>query len=126
MASIDVTENGWRTRVSYGATAMSYPELSALLGITMAVRSMVPLERFKFERDANDPLVYDYRIWLTGGRIWKQTLSFVGATDSNPTMTFDVAPGWKLSEFAAHRELRDAMVRMRNRYDLWLARLDPA
>jgi hypothetical protein len=126
MASIDLTENGWRTRLTYSVGAFGCPELTALWTITMGFRSLLELERFRFERDGGNPLQYDFRIWLTGGRVWKQTLIFAGPGDADPTMTFDVTPGWKVSECAAHRDLRDAMVRFRNKHDLSLARLDPA
>ena len=62
---------------------------------------------------------YPYEITLTDGRKWKQEVIFdAGNLTAEPHMTFDVKDEWRVSEFAAHRPIRDIVVRMVQRHGL--------
>lgn len=122
---IDLTENGWRTRVTYEGE-IGYEALNQMLAVVMSFRSAVALDHFRFARDGINPLLYDYRIWLTDGRIWKQDITFDAGFEDDPLMTFTVQPAWRESEFVAHRELRREMSVLRNAYGASLVRIDPA
>src|SRR3990167_6986550 len=54
------------------------------------------------------PDTYRYRFEAVGGRVWQQLLHVPVTGD--PTMTFSVTDYWSLSEFASHRDVRDAVV----------------
>lgn len=124
--NLDLIEASWRLRMTYGTDRLSGSVLGRWHKAACQLRAGVPLQRFKFERSVGSPQVYDYRIWLLDGRIWQQDVTFMSANDTNPSMTFSVPAGWKLSEFAAHREWRDLMVEVRNSMDATLVRLDPS
>jgi len=72
--------------------------------------SIVPMTQFQVLRDAQNLLLYTYTIQTLNGRVWQQTLTFANQQDTDPYMTFNVVQGWKLSEFALQRPVRDSAV----------------
>lgn len=123
MTSVDITFGVWRLRAT-AAGELTPGQLEAVWMILQVLTAGVPLLRFRFEAEGGTGLIYRYRIWLTDGRTWDQTLTFSNATDPDPTLTFSVSPGWKLSEFQPHRSLRDQVIALRNVSALSLLRVD--
>jgi hypothetical protein len=122
---VDITGGAWRIRMSH-TLPLSSACMNGLYRLAEQLHQRISLfQRFRFERSPANPNLYDYRIWLTDTRLWKQTFLFAGPRDDNPTQTFDVAPGWKPSEFTPHREWRELMVDLRNSADASLVRVDP-
>jgi hypothetical protein len=99
--------------------------LLALANHGSALRRIPLFQKFKWERDATNPNLYDYRIWLSDGRQWTQTLLFSAPVDQKPKETFSVNPGWDEDEFMPHRAWRTLMIRARNDLGCSLLRIDP-
>lgn len=125
MTSVDITFGAWRLRAT-AAGALTPGQLEAVWMVLQLLTSGVPLLRFRFEAEGGTGLIYRYRIWLTDSRIWDQTLTFANAADSDPILSFSVSPGWKLSEFMPHRDLRDQVILLRNGSGLSSLRVDAA
>lgn len=81
-------------------------EVRNLIVAAENINTAVALDRAVFERRGE---VYRYQLFTTDGRTWAQTIQF-DITASNPLMTFDVKDFWRLSEFVAQRDFRDALV----------------
>jgi len=122
---IDIDASGWRLRMTYGQPGLNGSHLQRLIDLAAVIHQAMPLDRFRFQQDDATPEVYSYRIWLIDGRQWKQEITFESPLDEDPSMIFDVAPGWKLSEFSAHRDWRALMVDLRNGLGATDVRLDP-
>lgn len=96
-----------------------FMELSRRLAFQHAV---VRLDKFTFERiDPSDRLRFKYEIKLRDGRKWTQTVIFSKAEptpgeDEDPMMSFNVSDDWKLTEFSSHRQVRKAVLSLRNAY----------
>jgi hypothetical protein len=60
------------------------------------------------------PKVFEYKINVLDGRIWKQTITFDDLR--NPAMTFNVNDLWRLTEFSQQRTLRDILVALVGSY----------
>jgi len=75
-----------------------------IVGIKLS-RQGNPLDYFfKYETNRND------------GRVFKQAMKFMGWTDTNPLVTFDVPVGWKASEFGGIQAARLSVIKMINFY----------
>lgn len=122
--NVDLTAGIWRTRMTYSVDALGGDLLRRLVDLGDRLIGL-PLLRFRFEQ-VDATAVYLYRIWLTDGRLWRQELTFASGNDPDPLLTFEVVPGWKLSEFVPHRELRDFMVQLRNQLGASVVRIDAA
>lgn len=120
--NLDLTEANWRIRATYTKGVMSSDALKRTHTVLVAAREALPMLRFRFELDSS---TYNYRVWLTDGRLWQQTVTFAGDPDPDPGMTFNVPVPWKLTEFAALRDLRNLAVEWRNFYGCTSLRLDP-
>lgn len=70
-----------------------------------AVHAAIPLIKFELIEQVT-LLDFKYEMLAADTREWKQVLHFNSLDDTNPSMTFDVQPGWRLSEFKEHRDLR--------------------
>jgi len=81
----------------------------ALVRSVSAFHAVVPLVRFRTHQTA--PGVFSYLFEAVDGRVWTQTIDFSAST-SDPALTFSVPAGWKLSEFAFQRPIRDLVVRL--------------
>ncbi len=96
--------------------ALSDIDLVALYRGLAGVDAIVSLDWWRFLRvDATE--VFTYRFRASDGREWKQTIDFT-ASATDPVMTFDVSPGWKLTEFSSHRSVRDLAVKIHGRTTL--------
>lgn len=93
------------------------PDATNLIANIETLHSYVSLARVLITT-LTPPLVYRYRIDALDGRIWRQDIFFTSDDDGDPRMTFTVADGWKLSEFAAQRELRSHIVRILRKYQV--------
>ena len=80
-------------------------------------KTTVPLTQVKFDLQPT-ALTYKYVVKHADGRQWKQTIVFAAADDTDPTMTFDIAPAWKMSEFTPGRAVRDELVKLVVEYKL--------
>lgn len=121
MSDLDLTVGACRIRMTYSAP-LSVNHFNSLVSTSHAMSTALALDWAKLEITA--PNVYDYRIRLQDSRMWRQTLTFSGAIDADPSMTFTVQPGWLLSEFTAQREWRAEVISLRNAVGATLIRLD--
>ena len=121
---LDVTIAGFRMRVTYAAPAMSSSHIESLIRAFDELRAGVQLNRARFV--SLSPGVFDYRVWHADGRVWKQVITFSGQPDSDPLLTFDVDPPWRLSEFAAMRSWRLSCINAVNLLQASQLRIDPA
>lgn len=76
--------------------------------------NIVPLKSFDFSADEGVDDAFEYKIKSLDGRVWKQILTFDDVND--PLQTFHVPDGWRLSEFAYHRVVRDNVVKLYQMY----------
>lgn len=76
-----------------------------------------PISLFRFKLQAGSTKVFNYRIDLMDTRSWIQIVDFTSDVN-DPIMTFNVPNGWRLSEFANQREIRDILVLMHQKYTL--------
>lgn len=91
-------------------------DLRNLLDALFALHSAAPLTKFDVDRDPLDLALYDYRFEAADGRKWKQTLRIPAGSEA--VMTFDVADGWKESEFALHRPVRSASISLARNFQV--------
>lgn len=124
MAELDLTVGGCRVRMTYGASSLSANHVTSLVTIGHAMSEALDLDWARFEETSNNTFTYEIR--LDDGRTWRQVITFIGGNDGNPDMTFQVAPGWSLTEFTAQRDWRLQCVSLRNSVDATLIRLDHA
>jgi hypothetical protein len=94
--------------VTPGALDPTLKAVVDLLKALGALNAAVPVAFCKVDRDVADVTRYTYRIDLKDGRKWRQVLFFPAGGE--PTMTFNVADQWALSEFAPHRAIRDLTI----------------
>lgn len=68
----------------------------------------VPMASFKLDRQgqSND---FKYELSTKDGREFNQVIEIISA---NPLMSFDVPDRWRLSEFSAHRPLRNTVIKL--------------
>ena len=95
-----------------GLQALSFhgPEMARVRDAVLQLHMTVNITEFEWKQLA-DPLDYRYEFTVTDGRVWRQTLRFDSPTD--PTMDWsDITGVWRVSEFVAHRDLRDLMVEL--------------
>jgi hypothetical protein len=59
-------------------------------------------------------LGFTYQVKASDGLLWTQTITFASQADPDPQMTFSVLAGWKLSEFAQQRTIRDMLIKCVN------------
>lgn len=102
-------QNGDVIKVQVDYTEAEYEKvvpdiLQRMVGLALMAAQSAPLSKIKLKESAA-PLVYDYVITATDGRIWTQAVDF--ADLDNPSMSFAVSPGWKKSEFVPLRPVRD-------------------
>ena len=95
-------------RIEPSNMQLNDPIIVAIVRDVSTLNASVPLARFHFQRSS--PLVYEYEFLATDGRRWTQIITFAGADDLDPQMTFDAPQAWRLSEFSSHRGLRDRCV----------------
>jgi len=60
----------------------------------------------------------NYTFETNDGRIWNQSIEFAQYPDTDPKLTFNVTSGFKLSEFAPHRDIRYLIIQMTNEIGL--------
>lgn len=89
-------------------------DIADLQGLMETVHKTVALSKVVFELLTFDPLVFLYKLKATDLRIWAQDIHFDSST--NPSMTFNVADLWKLSEFSSQRTLRNKLIALVNKY----------
>lgn len=65
------------------------------------------------ERPAT-PLTFDLTITHVDGRIWRQAMVLASQLDTDPTITFNVSPGWRLSEILFTRPIREELLKLIN------------
>jgi hypothetical protein len=121
MSELDLTVGACRVRMTYAAS-LSVNHLVSLVTIGHAMSEALDLDWARFLETA--PGVFDYRIRLQDGRMWRQEISFTGTPDGNPSMTFAVNPGWQLDEFSAQRDWRVECISLRNSAGASSIRLD--
>lgn len=120
--NLDITLGEFRLRMTHSA-AVTAGDVEALLRSLEELIAGLPLDRARFEGAG---AAYTYRIWLIGGRLWQQDVTFQSAPDNDPLMTFSVVPAWKESEFVCQRAWRASCKAMRNRCGCTLLRIDAA
>lgn len=118
---LDLTVGSCRVRMTY-ANDLSVNHLVSLVTIGHAMSAAIDLDWAEFEETSNE--IYDYQIQLQDARLWRQVISFTGANDPNPVMTFNVNPGWELDEFSAQRDWRVQCISLRNSVGATNIRLD--
>lgn len=70
-------------------------------------RQAADIELFEVKPGVNEN-EYSYKFRHVDGRVWNQVLEIPEIGDVK--MTFDIADKWAVSEFAAHREVRDLVI----------------
>lgn len=83
------------------------PVINDIMRAARALNAVVPLGKLKLTQDANEPTEYEYEFTALDGRKWQQRFR---ADSIDPLMNFDVSDYWRVSEFAAHRPVRDLLV----------------
>jgi hypothetical protein len=93
--------------------AHSFQAVVQLKAAVEAMHRRVPLVSVLWRHiPAQPPNVYRYRIVAVDGRVWLQDpVTFATPPTADPTMDF-TATGWKLSEFALQREIRNFLVNL--------------
>lgn len=122
LSSLDLTVGACRVRMTY-STPLGVNHFIGLVSVGHAMSDAISLDWAEFQQRPAQP-IYDYRVRLQDGRVWRQVITFAGASDFNPDMTFNVNPGWSLNEFSAMREWRLQCIGLRNSASASLIRLD--
>jgi len=102
-------------KITTASSGIDYSSSSvkALVDAIDALQALVPLSSMSLVAVVGSPNVYNYNFTAVDARTWKQVIDFNqvgGGLSHDPTMTFTVNVGWKLSEFLPHRDLRAAVV----------------
>lgn len=97
--------------------SMDDSRVLTLVSLVKAMNTVVLLDDIVFKESAT-PDVFDYKITLKDGRQWKQTIDFTTGTGGNTTHTFNVGDGWKMSEYAPQRGIRDLLITMKADFDI--------
>jgi len=111
-----MAHHGWRITIQAaegpGYVPVASGHVQSLLALVERLDQKVPLSRLRFvvAPPGDNPARYLYRINAIDGRVWSQFITFASATDRDPAMTFNVDPGWRLSEFELQRDLRIAII----------------
>lgn len=90
-------------------------EIRKLDNLLTDLDARVPLQKFSY-KNTND-LNFEYYFKSVDNREWFQNIRFVSLS-GEPFMTFSVPNEWKLSEFQAHRELRDDCIFLTQNLDV--------
>ncbi len=92
------------------------------------MNAIVPLSWLHFTPLAVTPtppaLAYNYQVRSADGRVWNQVIAFANATDRDPTMTFAVGVGWKISEEAQQLAIRALLVEMVVNFGATIVKID--
>lgn len=75
----------------------------------------VDLKKIDFEA-TETPIVFNYKIKTKDNRNWNQTITFDKPDD--PLQTFNVAEGFRLSEFKHQRAIRDCLVALNSKFSI--------
>lgn len=106
MPSMTLSDPGKTVKVDSDQPMTSEWAGDALLEALAILNAAVPIAVLLWERTA--PGVYDYKLTLKDGRLWKQTVAF--QQSGEPLQTFAVTDGWRNSEFSLSRSVRDALI----------------
>jgi hypothetical protein len=79
-----------------------------LVAALRTLHAAVAMDKFDLKQAGG--LTYTYELKALDGRHFDQVLNFDQI--NNPGMTFDVDDYWHVTEFVAHRALRDVCVKM--------------
>ncbi len=97
---------------------MNLPPLPDIVLVLSEFEAMI--DYTSFECVVAEPVdghsAWDYRFTHRDGRKWIQKIIINSSTD--PAMTFSITDQWRLSEFKAHRRLRDVCVLLISRFGL--------
>lgn len=98
-------------------STMAESEYTGLLAHVDYFALRTQLKRFDFKPKPGAPdNDYIYEFEARDNRKWNQVLVF--DTVADPSMTFDVPDGWRLSEFELQRAIRDDLIRLHNTRNL--------
>jgi hypothetical protein len=97
---------------SSGTCSLDDSRVLTLLSLVKDMNTIVLIDDLIFKESAT-PNLFDYKIVLKDTRQWKQTIDFSTGTGPNTTHTFNVNDGWKLSEYAPQRAIRDLLIVMK-------------
>lgn len=97
------------------------PVVIEIVKAARALHSVAPLGKVKLTKHGAGVQEFDYEFTALDGRTFKQILKI----DSiDPLMNFDVTDMWRVSEFIAHRAVRDLLVGIVITYQLEKFALD--
>ena len=82
------------------------PEILEIARLARALHAVIPMRKIKFDRKGitNE---FNYELEATDGRKWTQVIR---VDEIDAPMSFDVPDFWRVSEFSAHRPLRQLVI----------------
>ena len=115
MPTLSYVDSNWSVCEIVSGQGIYMGDVTVLLRAILAMHAIVPLTRVQVNATDLPATPADYKITAVDGRIWRQKL--LDAT-TDPPMTFTHNDAWKLSEFEAHRAIRDAAVDLLANHEL--------
>lgn len=119
MASqIDLSDNDIELVIHFddGGVAHDHPLIRQFDALVREWFLIVSAKEFRF-MESPTPGVFRYEFEHVDGREFNQLIDFNLTPIDDPPMNFGT-DFWRLSEFAAHRPLRDTVIKLRNKFEV--------
>jgi len=102
------SDSSIRTTTVISTSILAYDSqlVVTLEAFVESFRSSIPITLVRFKVDNSNPLLYHYRINAIDGRSWVQNATYIGASDTNPLLTWP-NDSWKSSEAILQRPIRE-------------------